>query len=121
MEPRKNEIRRCPFKFKAETHLAACVQPNPIHSNRIHASIVFCADLGFTLGDTQKNWNQFVFFAYHTVYKHILCCCVGDLYTPSMHTKRKHRLKSLDVIRPLLEEWINVYSFQFDAFWKAGL
>ncbi len=30
---------------KFETHLAACIQHNPVHSNRIHASIVYCADL----------------------------------------------------------------------------
>ncbi len=31
--------------IKAETHLAASVQRNPVRSNRIHASIVYCADL----------------------------------------------------------------------------
>ena len=40
-----------PFGIRAETHLAACVQRNPVHSNQIHASIVYCADLAIYTSD----------------------------------------------------------------------
>ena len=93
--------------IKAKTHLAACVQRNPVRSNRANVSNVYCAHIVFFAGlrnvIRKKIEAGLIFLAYHT-YSVFFC---RWFMMPSVHTQHKKKTNAnascapLDVIQPL--------------------